>query len=241
MTQADLIRGALMELGAVAAGEPVSPEEMADAAVILAGMIDSWQAEELYIYTQKPHKFRLTAGKQTYTLGVNGDFNMARPSRIERITMVDDVNNAAQPLELPLDNITRAQWAAIPVKSVQNQYPGKVWDDEGYPQRTLSYWPVPTLSIQTAIYTWEPLATFNGPQDNPVFPPGYQECLRYNLAMRLAPAWNAQPSPALVQQANEARDRVKTMNQELVDLRCDPAVATSDNRLFAWIDFISGR
>lgn len=235
MTQSDLITAALIEIGVVAPGETASAQDLATASTILQHMMDAWQAERLYIFALARQVFIPAALKQTYTLGLTGDFNVARPAKIERYAILN-LANVAQPVELPLDSLTAAQWAAIPVKNVPSAFPSKVWDDQQYPLRNLNYWPVPTTNIQFIIYNWVALTTWPDLFSDITFPPGYLEALRYALAIRLAPAYGAAAmvTPDLKELAKDAKRRIKIMNAPMIDLKCDPMLVSHDKAIYDW-------
>src|SRR5262249_58931003 len=126
MTAIDLITSALRLIGVTASGEQPTGEEASDALVILNQMIDSWNAERLNVFTITISNFSLTPGTQVYTLGSGGTFNATRPAAIDRISIIS-LANPAQPLELPMEMLTDAQWRENPVKKTNNAPPPKVF------------------------------------------------------------------------------------------------------------------
>src|SRR5215813_9162525 len=202
MTAIDLITSALRLIGVTASGEQPTGEEASDALVILNQMIDSWNEERLNVLTITISNFSLTTGTQVYTLGTGVTFNATRPAAIYRISIIS-LANPAQPLELPMEMLTDAQWREIPVKNITSALPLKVYDDGSFPLRNLSYWPIPTIAVQTAIYGWTALTQFASQSTDLTFPPGYLKALRYNLAVDLAPEFmdGASASPSVLAQA----------------------------------------
>lgn len=225
MTGLDLIRLALVELNVQASGEPVDPDVAQDGLQLLNDMIDLWSTESLMIFTLTGEVFPLQAGKQSYTMGLGGDFNTERPVKIENITITDDVNNPTQPLELPIRMLTTEEWASIAIKNISSQLPGNVYDTGDFPLRILNYYYIPQIAIKTTIYSWDALDKIATPNDDLVFPPGYAEALRTNLALRLAPHFPANsPSPITIQLAIESKARLKALNTDPIDLKCDAGV-----------------
>lgn len=223
----DIIKSSLRLIGAIAPGEPAPADEAQDALMVLNQMIDAWNSERLMIFTITIAEYPLIPGQQDYTLGPGGNFNAARPTTINSVSIVV-LSNPAQPLELEMEYLTDQQWQDIPVKNIPTTVPLKVYDDGGYPLRTLSYWGIPTVAINTRIYSWTALTEFPDLTTKVTFPPGYYEALRYNLALRLAPEWGQSVDPQVVAMAIESKARIKSINITPVDLRCDNAL-TSDN------------
>lgn len=223
MTGNALIASALRMIGVLPVGENPDAPSSQNALVILNQMLDAWTAEQLMIFNTTIDEFTLTPGTQTYTYGTGGTFNAVRPSKIERCSIVS-LNNPAQPLELPIDYWSDAEWQAVPVKIITSTLPSAVYDDGDFPFRNLSYWPIPSIAVKTRIYRWEALTQFANLTTDYLFPAAYIEAVKYNLAIRFAAEWNAQPSAYVVGLASESKDRVKSANAYAPKLRCDPAL-----------------
>src|SRR5207245_433345 len=168
----DLLASSLRLIGVLASGETPTGPEVADALTILQQMLDSWQSERLNVFTIQIQEFPLTPTKQTYTMGTGGDFNVPRPARIERASIVS-LNNPAQPLELYVDMLNEEGWQAIPIKLVSSTLPRKLYEDGAFPLRNLSYWPIPTIAVNTRLYTWAALTTFNDLMTDVTYRHGY--------------------------------------------------------------------
>lgn len=227
MNANDLIASSMRLIGALASGETLPSAEAADGLMVLNQMIDSWIADRLMVFTTNINEFPLVAGKQVYTMGAGGNFNVARPAKIDRASIVS-LNNPAQPLELGIDIYTDADWQAIPVKTISSALPGGVYDDCAFPLRNLSFWPVPSAVSNVRIYSWSPLGAFPDLSTDITFPPGYPEALRYNLAIRLVAEMPGNYNPIMLQTAGglavESMARIKSMNIVPVMLRADAAL-----------------
>lgn len=251
-TALDIISSALRLIGVLAAGETPDAGSANDALLVFNDMVDSWQAQRLMIFTVPRLLFNLNVNQQVYTYGSanpetnpNPDFNSPRPAAIERMGIIN-LNNPQQPLELPLQYLTTAQWQEIPVKNITSALPQYCWDDNAFPFRNLSFWPVPNVALQTAIYPWSALTQPSTLTTLIAFPPGYAKAFRYGLAVDLAAEYPLAP-PQVVSTvaaiALESMRIVKAMNTPILDLRCDPAiVAGSELGLYNWIsDMPAGR
>lgn len=234
MTGGDLIASSLRLIGVLASGETPSGNESADALLIAQQMIDSWQAERLNIYTVSINEFPLTPGQQTYTLGANGNFNMVRPARVERMSIVS-LLNPAQPLELPLESVTESGWQAVPVKLISSSLPQIVYNDGNFPLMNLNFWPIPTIPVNTRIYSWNPMSTFPDLTTDVTFPPGYAKAIRYSLAVDLAPEFGRPVPPEVAAQALLSQANIKRINAPLTESRLDPVLSGTGKRIYNWI------
>lgn len=220
MTSADLIARAMRIAGVLASGEIPSAAESADVLVIANQMLEAWGAEELMVFTLTIQQFTLVAGTQSYTMGTGGAFNVVRPPKIDYAVIVS-LNNPAQPLDLPIKMYTDAEWAEVRVKNIPSSLPQGVYDDGGFPLRTLSYWPIPSVQVQTKLGCWTPLTQLDSSATDFLFPPGYMEAIVYNLAVRIDAEWpgNIKPSAGVI--ATEALRRIKSINITPTVLKCD--------------------
>lgn len=248
----DIIKSALRLINVLGAGANPSASESEDALTILNQMIDAWQIDRLMIYTVNrqaldmgtppqgsspaipPAPFTLQSGKQAYTVGAGGDFNFPRPARIDS-TSVIYLSNAEQPLELELEDLTDDQWQSIPVKNTSSTFPRSVWNDLGFPFLTLSFWPIPTQANQIVFYMWQVLQYFPNLSTKLTFPPGYLECLRYNLAVRLAPEFGKeQINPVVAAVAIESMGKIRSFNIPITEMRLDPALSDNGGGYYDW-------
>lgn len=234
MTATDLINSSLRLIGVTASGEQPTADEANDAFVILNQMIDSWTTERLMIFTITIIDTPLVPGTQTYTLGTGGTLNFARPSRIERMSIVN-LNNPAQPLELPLEMLSDQEWQSVPVKIINSALPTKVYDDGAFPFRNLSFWPIPTVLVNTRIYGWSALTQFPDLFTDETFPPGYLKALRYNLAVDLAPEYGVPLRPEVAAQAISSKAVIKSINAPMPVSYVDPAIRGEKASVYNWL------
>lgn len=231
----DLASAAMRAAGVLASGETPPANEIADARVLANQMLEAWGAEQLMVFTlARSNPFSFVAGTASYTLGTGGTFNLARPANIEYITIISNAN-PAQPLELPpLKMYSDIEWAGVPVKNVTNPLPQGVYDDGGFPFRTLTYWPIPSdSSVQTIIGGWQALTQFTDLTTDNTFPPGYIDAIKYSLAVRIAAEWPGSLSPGTALLAQQALARVKNRNVMEIKLTCDPIVA-QEGGVYDW-------
>lgn len=210
----DLIKGALRTLNVYASGEEPSADEAQDSLVIANQMLDAFNGEGLMIFTTTIKDFPLNSNQQIYTLGAGGNFNMPRPATIDRASIVL-LANPLQPLEYTIPIYTTQDWQEkVPIKNVPGNLPLLVYDDGNFPLRSLTFWPVASDSTLFRLYAWQALTQFDDLQTVVSYPPGYLEMLRYNLAVRLAPEFQAVISPEVAMLAQTSLARVKSNNAD---------------------------
>ena len=76
-----------------------------------------------------------------------------------------------------------------------------MYDDNSYPVRDITVFPIPNQNGQMRLWLREPLvdATIEA-LDKPInYPPGYEKLFRYALAIELAPEYGKVPAPEIVQ------------------------------------------
>ena len=235
MTALDLITNAMKKANTIEAGESPSSDEAADGLQDLNDMIDGWQTERLMLYAVIRQLFNLNVGQASYQMGTGApDFNVPRPVRIDRMSIIS-MNNPAQPLELPLEYLTTAEWARVPVKQVGSALPQRVYDDNGFPFRTFTFWAIPSTGVSVAIYSWGPLQQFADLYTDYQFPPGYRDAISWNLAFRFAGQFGPYMPPNLPMMAAESKGKVKSLNIPIVDLKCDDAIVNRGLRCYNWI------
>lgn len=226
MTGRKLITDTLRLIEVTAQGEDPEAEEAADALERLNEMIDSWNAQKLSLHATANPVYDLVASQQTYTIGPTAtDFVQQRPSWITKAGIVTN-DNPTQPLRLPMRILTAKEWLhQVPVKNISSKIPTKLYIEWTHPNISLHFWPIPTdstvdfeLFYDVQLTPWPDLDT------NLIFPVGYAEALRYNLAARLCPEFGRKPSEVVAGMADHTFGIIKSTNlaNHQETLACDP-------------------
>lgn len=212
MTGLDIIKRALRTLGVIAPGESLPAAEAQQALDLLQAMFDTWRTQRLLCYVVDTEDFALT-GSASYTYGPGGDFVAVRPVFLDRLSVVQNAGGANE-LEVPLRVIRTAQeWQTIHDKTLTSTWPTAVYLQNGMPQKTLTFWPVPSDTALTArIYAWVSITGLADLATVYTFAPGYEEAIVYNLALRLAPEWGAAVPPIVLDLAAQRMGDVKRTN-----------------------------
>ena len=225
-TVLDLVTAALKNLGVISGTETPSADAAEDGFDTLNRMIDSWNSEPLNIYTISSAIYDLTPGQLLYTIGPTAtDFITTRPQSIENANII--LNYNVPPVRVPLQLLDDDQWASIKLQSVPNTIPQMLYNDGSFPNSNLYLWGQATAGLQLELYTWSLLTGFEALTDDVSFPPGYEEAILYNLAVRLAPMFGSPAAAALPQVsqlAQSAKKRIQSMNCKAVTMAADSAV-----------------
>jgi hypothetical protein len=223
MTGRDLITASLRKIGAVAPGESISASEATDGLAELNRMLSTWSTESLLVYTETQEAaFTLTPGDGTVTLGTSGDIT-TRPVKVTRAAIRDGS------IDYPMDILTSGQYAGISNKS-QTGIPRALFDDGGYPQRTLYLYPVPSEAKSLLLFTLRPLTAIASLDTAVSLPPGYEDALVYNLAIRLATEYGRPISQEVGVTANDSKAAIQRANYRPSLLGVDPALLPAGRR-----------
>lgn len=211
MTAQQLITSSLRLIGVLASGESPSASEAQDGLTALNNLIDSWSNENLMIFTKLREVFAFIANQRVYTMGTGGNFSTLRPQKIEN-ALIQIASNSPV-LELPIQILSKDEYAAITIKTVTATFPLYMYCDYANPLANISVWPVPTDSSNNIVlYSWKPLANISALTSSLSLPPGYLRALIYNLAIDLAPEYGRQVAPTIPVEAVAAKAVLKRMN-----------------------------
>lgn len=218
---ADFVRYALQDLSVLAATRAPAAEDVQDGLVLLNQWMASLSLERLAIFHYTRAQHNLSSGVATYTIGVGGTLNTARPLALTRVSVIPD-RTATPVLEIPLGQpLTLADYQCLTDKTLQSAYPLSVYYDFGWTGglATLAVYPAPNTSVSAVVlYTPDQLQQFADSSTVYTFPPGYERLIRTHLAIELAPSYDATPSPDLLRSARQAKQLIKRANVRINEL-----------------------
>lgn len=219
MTGRDLVSASLRKIGAIASGDTLDSQEATDGLAELNRMLGTWSNEGLMIpAVSEEAPITLVSGQASYTLGPSGDLT-TRPLSIEKAVIRDGTMDYP-----PMRILTLDEFAAIPDKSVQSTIPYALYDAGGFPERTITLYPEPSEAKELVLWTKRALSSVA--LDTTIsLPPGYEDTLVYNLAIRLAPEYGRAVSQEVATAATESKNALRRANYKPRLLQCDLAVA----------------
>ena len=179
-TAGSIINRALRLIGSLEAGESAESSEQNDALVTLNAMLDAWRTESLSVYALRTEVLTVT-GAASYTIGSGGNLDTVRPVRIE------SAYQRIGGIDYPLRVAQKASFDRVADKSTTSDVSDWLHYEPSYPLGVLYLHPVPTAGA-VHLTTWVPFVAYS--VSDPVsLPPGYEEAITYQLAMRLAPEY----------------------------------------------------
>jgi len=221
--QGAIVTPALQDLGVISSGETPDSEDSALGLARLNRMIDTWAAERLTIYHTTRTTWTITASDGSYTLGATGDIAIVRPVFIDSVGYID--TSADPDIELPLHPLTVEDYARISQKAQTGTYPTSWYYNPTFANGAIELWPVPTsTTLSGVIYAPTALTSYAALTTTFTLPPGYEEALSTNLAVRLAPAFGRSVPKELHDQAARGVELIKRGNSRMRDLLVDAAM-----------------
>ncbi len=154
-TLRNLINGSHRLINTIQQGESLTADDMQVSLESLSGMIQSWSNDRLMVYSVTEYVFPIT-GKQSYTLGLGGDWDVPRPMKVEE-AYARLQPNSPQQLDIAMQPLTVAQWSGIAVKNTPSTFPFAFYDDRSYPLRTINLFPIPNGPCDVVLWLQEPI------------------------------------------------------------------------------------
>ena len=181
-TAISLITRSMRLAGVIGKGETPDDDEAADGLTALNSMMDSFSTERLQVYYIVEETLTLVAADAQYTMGSGGDLSTTRPTRIEDACFI-----RYNSIDTPLQLLDFQGFASIVDKTTQSNIPQYLFADMRNPLVYLNFWPTPSSASAVAhIFSWKQLQQFSALTDALALPPGYEEMIAFNLAVRWA-------------------------------------------------------
>lgn len=204
MKAVDAINTAFTMAGRKALGQPLDGDELAWGMALLRGMVDSWQADGLYVpfVTETVQ----TVAGSPITIGPGQTINVPRPKFVR-----DTSYFRSSGADFPIEWVNEREFNGIGVKAVKAALPVYGHYDGALPTASLYFWPAPQDS-QLHLVMDAPLpafADFN--VTDYAVDTGYVDAVAYTLAVKACLGLRDVP-PDLERQANNAVRKVRLNN-----------------------------
>lgn len=226
----DFLRLALTEIRIARAGDVLSPEDQADALLILNELLDLWNTQGRALYNDVFQEYTLTPNLNPQTIGPTGQTFTASPRPTEILNANLVMTGTDPVIRLPFTIHTdSAWWMHIRAQTIQISIPRDLYYSPGWPNGSIYFWPVPNLAygfeadLRIQLASLAATDTFDLPQ-------GYQAALRLSLAEACAEAWGQPVSPSLQRRAAMARAAVFATNSVIPNAIADGGLPVGARR-----------
>lgn len=213
----DLIEAALGIVGRLSSGESATTQERADYVLEFNRMLGSWNVELGPIFFETLDSLTWTSGNASRTIGVSGDFNVARPQQIISAFYRSGTT------DFPIQIITHQEYQEIPDKATTGNTPIYLAYNPTFASSlgTLFMYPTPSESITLRLNSRKPIADITG-AGTVTLPPGYEDAIVYNLARRLASRNGARLTPEDMQMAIRLKQNLIESNIQFQPPKMNP-------------------
>jgi hypothetical protein len=205
MTVSEIVDDARDLLGISAEEEPLEAVDLNKGVRALNQMLRAWQADGVQTWVLTEGTFALVASDADYVFGTGGSFTTV-PMEIM------DMRITRNGTDLPMHRMGREEYFALPNKTTTG-YPTCYYYDRQRNGGTLYVWPAPDATAGTLKFTYRRQIMDAGDgTDTLDIPTEWLECVTSNLAIRLAPRYEKQPSQVLAALAQSSYAALKSFD-----------------------------
>ncbi len=211
-TALGLITRSMKLSGAIGKGETPDDDEAQDGLVAVNSMLASFSIERLMAYYIVEETLTLTSAT-SYTVGPGGDLSTTRPTRIEDSNFIR-YGSGSGAYDLQVRLLDYEAYAAIVAKGTTSNMAFWMFADMQNPLVVLKFYPVLTGSGGVLhLFSWKQLQQFTTLTDVLALPPGYEEMIASNLAVRWAgPEFGLVPPEYVQKMAVDSKANLKRIN-----------------------------
>ena len=197
ITIGQLITASFRDIGALKMNEAPQAGEINDAMLDLNMLLDSWSVETLMVLASIMESFTLIPNKVSYQIGIGGDFNTSKPSRIDNAFIQDALKN-----RYPVAITDKAIYDTYEDALISSARPEEIVYDPGPTQQspqmgTIFVYPITDTSQVYTLYIGQqkPLTEFVNITDYVTMQSAYFMVLRYSLDEMLWSQYRDDGSP----------------------------------------------
>ncbi len=205
-TAQQIIERSARVLGVLGSGQSLNSDELDDGLDMLNGYLESLEEQQVTVPFRTTEQITLISGKNEYTWGSGGDINTDRPLRIHS-TWLEDSSGTTYPFEL----IDVDEYANILLKG-RSERPYRAWMEYSHPLGKLTLESKPDGTYTLYAVTLKPFTGFSTLSTSSDLPRAYYRLLVFNLALELAPEFEAPLRPDIIQAAERSLRNIKGAN-----------------------------
>lgn len=204
LTGTEIVTEARRRLGIQPTEEALTAAELTEGLTALNLMLKTWAADGVMYWTMTEGSLSLVQGTQSYSFASGGDFTTVPFDMM-------DVRITRDSTDLPMTELSREEYFALPNKTVQG-YPTQWFYDRQRDTGTLYVWPTADASLGTLKFTYRrTLMDMDEGTNNIDLPQEWLEAIVYNLADRLSDTYGI-PVPSVSQKALAFYQVVRAFN-----------------------------
>lgn len=236
-TPSDIIIQALKKAGVLGVGQSASAEDMNDAFDDLQDMLAQWQRKRYLIWNLVTTS-KVSTGAQFYTVGPGGDYDIARPDRLEDAFLRQLLNSTPNQVDYSLDILeAREDYNRITLKSLKS-LPFCIFYDAAYPIGKIYPWPVPQAGIyEVHITTKTQLNALTSFGQTLNMPPEYIAAMKWNLAQRLRVSYRLPEDSSLNGLAKDSLNVIRNANTQIPTLRMPRDIMVNNSNYNVFSDY----
>ena len=169
---------------------------------LLNSMLAHWSSLGVLVPYRTRETFPLVGGQGVYTIGSGGNFNTTRPITIDAAVLVEGTSN----WPLSIVDVTRFSFV---YDEVSTGKPSLMLYEPQVPLGYIQFARVPGSAYTLEMWSTKPFAQFSSLTTNDVLPDEFQEVIRTNLAVRLAPHFGKTAAQDTQKQAAAGLNQLK--------------------------------
>lgn len=220
-TARDIISLSLFDTGIFGTGMTPAGADTNNALIRLNEMISQWQRQRWLVYVLTDNALAMT-GAQSYTIGTGGQFNVARPDRLEAAYIRQVTPAAPNQPDYPLELIqSREAYSNIVLKQL-GSFPRYIFYESSFPLGNVFPWPLPSSLYSLHLILKGVLQTFATLDTVYAMPEEYKAALRWNLCKVLMLAYRIPEDEGINKQAASSLNIIRNANAQLPTLRMPP-------------------
>lgn len=203
-TAADIINDAALAAGI---GDQYNGLDTTGQAIALRAfnrLLDTWSNESLVVYVQNEDSFAMTPAQAVYSTSLLTQRPMDLLYAFVRQSGVD----------YPIEFVGYNDYARVGYKTTAG-LPAKCYYNSGFPNGTLTFFPVPATAYECHIGYRARLTQIAATTDVINVPPGYEQAMVYGLATTLCPLFGTEPTPTCIYHAKSSKSAIKPQNEPL--------------------------
>lgn len=223
ITAGALVKSAMRLGGAIAVGETPTSDELTDGLSALNDLLENWSTQNLAVYGNVVESFPTVVGQAVYTIGVGGNWNTARPVRIN-----DNSYCTFQGVDFPIGRLGQDEYNLIALKTQQQPIIEKLLYVNDNPLGRITLWPVPSQIVTISLDSDRILTAAADTSTVMLLPPGYLLAMKNALWILMAPDYGRTIPDAVLSVAQSSFAAIKRANKVKRVARFDAALVGDD-------------